>query len=186
MKRGSTPRLRLQQWLARQSPPAVAARLLCTSGILLWLMWVVEYRQRTQEAAAEFVRQGERPSPTPSVRQQADTSHASFYVALGELEQAHSVLAPVFSLAEKTGVNIARGDYQLLSDTDGGFHVYRATLPLTGSYPAVRSFCEQLLLAAPFAAIDQLSLQREHAGDIVLKARLSLSFYLTERPGERR
>lgn len=186
MKRGGAPRLRLQQWLARQSPPAVAARLLCATGILLWLVWVIEYRQRPQAADAEPVRQGQGPSSATPVRQQADTSYASFYAALGELGQGHRVLAPVFSLADKTGVNIARGDYQLLADTDGGFHVYRATLPLTGSYPALRSYCEQLLLAVPFAAIDQLSLQREHAGDIVLKARLSLSFYLTERPGERR
>lgn len=177
--------LRLQLWLLRQSAPVLAAGLMCATGVLLWLLLAIEYQQRARQAATGLLRQSEAHiAHAPASRQQPGPE--AFRAALGELPETTRLLQPVFTLAAKSGVEIARGDYQLLPDADGGFHVYRATLPLTGSYRAVREFSEQLLLALPFMSIDQLSLQRAHAGEAVLNARLSIAFYLTGRPGTRR
>ncbi len=180
--------LRLWLWLLRQSPAQLAAWTLCAGGTLLWLMLAVVYPLREQEAeaaiAATVARQARQPGPPPVVRQsETDAGPEGFRAALGELSQVTRILKLLFALADKTGVSIERGDYQLLTDVADGFLIYRATLPLTGPYRAVRSFCEQILLTMPFVSVDQLLLQREHAGEAVLEARLSLSFYLTDPAG---
>lgn len=179
--------LRAQLWLQRQNAGLLVAGLLCAVGMLLWLQLAIVHEQRAHEAAAAArnSRERQQQSDTVGVHAQALTAPDRFFSALGELSEAPRLLKPLFSLADKTGVIIERGDYQLVTENAGGFHVYRASLPLSGSYPAVRAYCEQVLRAMPFASIDQLVLQREDAGEPVLKAKLALSLYLTDRAGVR-
>lgn len=179
--------LRAQIWLQRQNAGLLVAGLLCAVGILLWLQLAIIYERREPKTAAPdgTLRERQRQSDIFALDAQAVTAPDRFFSTLGELSQAPRLLKPLFRLADKTGVIIERGDYQLVTENAGGFHVYRASLPLSGSYPAVRAFCEQTLLAMPFASIDQLVLQREHAGEPVLKAKLALSLYLTDRAGVR-
>lgn len=181
------PLLRLQLWLRRQAPSGLLAALLCALGLLmgLQLAWVQQQRQREAAAAAHAVQ---------AQRRQAAAAHATalpapeaerFHAMLGDPAQASQLLRPLFSLAERSGVVIERGDYQLIDEEAGGYLVYRANLPISGTYPSVRRFCEQVLRTMPFVSIDQLTLRREHGGEALLKVRLSLSLYLAGRAGAR-
>ncbi len=181
------PALRQQLWLRRQTAARLLAILLCALGMLMWLQWtwVREQRQREAAAAADAVQAQHRQAVAALARATPSPEPERFYTALGDAAHASGLLRPLFSLAERSGLAIERGDYQLVDDEAGRYQVYHAKLSINGTYPAVRRFCEQVLRTMPYASIDQLALRREHGGEATVKVRLSLSLYLADRAGVR-
>ena len=107
---------------------------------------------------------------------------AAVYDALGQRHYAEQHLKMLFTLAHKNSVVISAADYKTTVDPDSQIIRWQITFPAKGTYPALRQFCEQVLLAMPFASLDELHFQRETIASAALDARLRFTLYLTDIP----
>jgi hypothetical protein len=98
----------------------------------------------------------------------------------GQLPAADQV--PVFiqdvqNRASRGGVQIERTEYRMQSALGNRALQLQLVLPAHGTYPQLRTWLESLLHDHPSAALDELSLRREHDGTAQLEARVIFSFY---------
>lgn len=103
-----------------------------------------------------------------------------FYDTLGEQGYVEQQVKTLFSLAHKNGLTLNQAEYQSALDNQGHFFTYTVSLPVRGTYSAIRLFCEQTLLAIPFAALDDISFKRDSADSQTPEAKLRFTFYLAE------
>ena len=176
-------RLRAQLLLRRLGAPACLAVALFALGAAAWV-WA--WQQRAVAAQLEA-----RPLPQPALAvvaaappATASENLARFYAALGQQRHAEQQVKQLFDLAAKNGLLLAQGEYKSGYDKASRVATYQVTLPLKGSYAAVSQFALQALRAVPFASLDELSFRREQIADTDLEARLRLTFYLTDTPGD--
>ncbi|MGZ3158645.1 MAG: hypothetical protein ACXU7H_06145, partial [Burkholderiaceae bacterium] len=52
--------------------------------------------------------------------------------------------------------------------------------PVKGQYQAIRKFCEQTLLAIPFASLDEINFKRDEITNSTLEAKLHFTLYLSD------
>lgn len=169
--------------LRRMGWSAVIACLLCVTGAigLFYLVPHLRAQGALQENALQQmrlkVRNAERDvlPPLPSQEQQ---HIASYYDALGDSAYAEQQLKTLFAVAGITGLNLNQGEYKSSFDKNSNTQVYQILLPVKGPYPAIRQFCEKVLLAIPFASLDEMSFKREAIGSNTLEAKLRFSLYL--------
>ena len=107
---------------------------------------------------------------------------AAFYDALGDQRYAEQHLKMLFTLAQKNSVIINAAEYKTSVDPDSQLIRWQITFPAKGSYHALRQFCEQILLAMPFASLDELRFQRETIASAALDARVRFTLYLSDAP----
>ncbi|MGK5054114.1 hypothetical protein [Janthinobacterium sp. RB2P8] len=176
-------RLRAQLLLRRAGAPACLALALLVLGMAAWA-WA--WQQHAVAAQLEA-----RPLPQPSLAAAivappatASENLARFYATLGQQRHAEQQVKQLFDLAAKNGLLLAQGEYKSGYDKASRVATWQVTLPLKGSYAAVWQFALQTLRAAPFASLDELSFRREQIADTQLEARLRLTFYLTDTPGD--
>lgn len=91
---------------------------------------------------------------------------------------AETALRRLFQAAEEEGLNLEQGDYRLIDESGAGRRRYQLTLPLSGPYPAIRSFLARSLNDDRALALNAVELRREtiEAGD--LEANLRFTLYL--------
>ena len=102
----------------------------------------------------------------------------AFYDGLGDINYAEQQIKTIFSLASISGLVLQQAEYRMKAETAGGFSAYRISFPVKGSYSAVRRFCMQLLLAIPFASVDELRFKRTSISNEVIEVNLELTLYL--------
>lgn len=90
------------------------------------------------------------------------------------LSSAQEIFANLDTLAETSGVPVEQAGYRLTEDE--GYTRYEVTLPLKGSYPALRSFITEALALSPTAYLDELTLQRSAAADPTILANIRLVY----------
>jgi len=103
-----------------------------------------------------------------------------FYDALGERSEAGESLKTVFEIAKQTGLSLDQGEYTWQFDKNSNTYGYQILLPVKGAYGEIRRFCEQVLLALPFASLDQWSFKRESVGDDAIEVTLHFTLYLKD------
>lgn len=106
---------------------------------------------------------------------------AAFYDSLGERRYAEQQVKTLFAIAAKSGLRLDQAEYRASFDRTSGVTAYQIQLPVKGSYEAIRMFCEQTLLAIPFASLDDIGFKREEIGMADLEARVRLTLYLADR-----
>jgi len=104
----------------------------------------------------------------------------AFYRELGEHRYAEQQVKTLFAVAAKNNLVLTQADYRSAYDKAGKFHTYQIVLPVKGSYAAIRAFCEQVLLAIPFASLDQVNFKRDVIASNTIEAQLHLTLYLAE------
>jgi hypothetical protein len=104
----------------------------------------------------------------------------AFYRGLGERRYAEQQVKTLFAVAAKNNLMLTQADYRSAYDKAGHFHTYQIVLPVKGSYAAIRAFCEQVLLAIPFASLDQVNFKRDAIASNTIEAQLHLTLYLTD------
>lgn len=107
-------------------------------------------------------------------------------LAAGELpspRQRGRDLETLVVVAQRNGLTLERADYATGAATGGAPIRVEATLPLGGSYAAVRRFVAEVLNELPHAALESLQLERAtaQARDLQATARIVL-FYAEESP----
>ena len=85
-------------------------------------------------------------------------------------------LERLYGLARDAHLDLARGDYRL-EDEGGPLLEYRVTLPLHGTYSAIRQFVAQVLHSMPVVSVDALQFERDGVQAPLLNAQVRLTVY---------
>ena len=177
--------LQLRLWLGRFGLVNTLVVFALVAGAAAWLVLLPELRSRlftqqqllparmAQDQAGRLQTTIEPPSA--SVR-----ALAAFYGALGESRFVEQQLKTMFVIAGGLGLKLDQAQYKSGADSPGRFQTYQIVLPVKGSYDQLRQFCEQMLAAIPFAALDEMDLQRAAAGQPLLEARLRFTLFLAD------
>jgi hypothetical protein len=181
--------LQLRISLARFGYGTISALLLCAVGAVSW-QWGVPYwharndMQRHELIVARQALQAARTSIPPPVHSVDEERVAQFYGALGENGYAEQQVKTLFAIAAKAGLALNQADYKPGANAAGRYQTYQIVLPVRGPYHAIREFCEQTLLAIPFASLDQIDFRRDTIGSTTLEARLRFTLYLEATQSE--
>lgn len=108
------------------------------------------------------------------------TQHAAVSEYLPSINEIPELLKKLNDNAAKRGVNSERASYHL-TDKDGQRRI-EVSLPLKGSYPALRSYLRDALTLTPVTSLDEVSLQRTQAGDPLINANIRISYYFAASP----
>jgi hypothetical protein len=162
------------------------AIVLCLLGILAWL-WVVPLLQvETGNLKHELGRLRQSAalpatSPAAAALTPAEKNLADFYDVLGEKRHAEQQIKTLFAIADKAGLTLKQAEYKSAEDRGGLYHTYQILLPVKGPYGAIRQFCEQTLIAIPFASLDEMSFKRDAISSNTLEAKLRITLYLGDK-----
>lgn len=166
--------------LSRWSPVGIAAGLAIVAGFLAlaWLAEATDVVQREQSLVARMaaLHRTEPKTAAPST----NDNLALFYRSLGERGHAERQIGTLFALADKAGLVLSKGEYREAFDSNARLYTYQLTLPVKGSYRAIRDFAMQSLRAIPFASLDEISFRRDAIGDANVEARLRFTLYLRD------
>jgi len=166
-------------------PGVIAISLLF--GVATWGWLAINVRdQELQEHTLAQARQAPSVTLAASVVEREGAAEQNnlrkFYDALSDRAEAEQSLKTLFGIAEKAGLNLDQGEYKWQLDKNSNTYRYQILLPVKGPYGAIRRFCEQVLLALPFASLDEWSLKRESVGDDALDVNLRFTLYLKDVP----
>ena len=91
-------------------------------------------------------------------------------------------LQEIISHAAREGLRVPRGQYQAQKAEPGGLPLvrYTITLPINGSYTAVRTFAERARRDIPGLALTQLSFSRESIQAAEALSTVEFTLWLTE------
>lgn len=178
-------KLQLQSALLRLEWTKILVLTLCTAGIVAWFFGIPHLRGRL-DASQHAIEQAQllllqTDGPAPAVqRSETENRLALFHETLGEKRYVEQQVKTLFSIAGKSGLTLSQAEYKAAFDKNGRFHTYQIQLPVKGPYGAIRQFCEQTLLAIPFASLDEMNFKRESITSPVLEAKLRFTLYLDD------
>lgn len=118
------------------------------------------------------------PAALPQEDDSAAAQLARFHAGFPPVADSARSLAQLQAAAQRAGLVLASGEYRLESRAGEVLQRYAVLLPLSGSYAQLRAFIDHVLAEVPHAAIDDVELRRDGAGDTRLQARLRLTLYL--------
>lgn len=178
--------LALQLWCARIGIVRAAAVLLCMAAAVVSSLWLPHLRSDAaaiHNALGLAQHQLLLPVTSHESASESGPDHlAELYDALGDKRHAEQQLKTLFDLAQKNALRLSTADYKTPADKNSRLQIRQITLPVKATYPAIRQFAEQVLLAIPFASLDELHFKRDAIGSPLLDARLRFSLYLLESP----
>jgi hypothetical protein len=179
--------LQARLMLARMSAVNALAAALCVAGATSWL-WALpreEAAGRVEQALIEKQKLAmlqAPPMPTAAPVSPAQANLAAFYVALGTRQAAVSQVRTLFGLAHEAGISLDKGEYKSSYSVNSRSYTYQVLLPVTGTYSAIRLFCEKVLVAIPFASLDEIGFKREAVAAGALQAKLRFTLHLGDPP----
>jgi hypothetical protein len=180
--------LKAQLGVRTINPVQVFAAVLCVAGLSLWL-WGMPYLKHQHRGLQKEVSQLQaRLDHLPVIADHEEMTISeqhlrNFYLTLGETHYAEQQVATVIALANKSGLSLAQTDYKMAENKNGNFRTYTVTIPLKGQYAMIRSFCDQMLLAVPFAALNELTFKRVSISNQIIETRVRFTLYLDDADG---
>jgi Tfp pilus assembly protein PilO len=96
--------------------------------------------------------------------------------------ESNKQLAGVFDLAEQAGVRLDKSSYEYPRDSQQPWTRVAITLPVSGTYPQVRTFVEAVLRSSANMSLDQLSIKREGADKSQADVQLVFSAWYAPAP----
>jgi hypothetical protein len=175
-------RLSLELYLRRLNPWTLAVGLIWLFGLALWLALMsvrIEPPVRVDGRASLTdmpVVEGTNASHViagPSAARNLE----QFMSTLGDPQHSEQQIQSLFAIAKGLQLSLPQGSYRFNCDAGQEVCRYRIELPVRGSYVRIRSFLDELLMAIPFASIDDLTFKREAITDEDIDVRVSLSLY---------
>ena len=136
-----------------------------------------QQRQALQAQAAAQAARGTAPRGEP-VDRSAAAQLARFHAGFPPAAAAADSLARLQAAARRAGLTLPSGEYRLEQRAGEPLQRYAVVLPLQGSYAQLRQFIDLALAELPHAALDDVEMRRESAGDARLAARVRLTLYL--------
>ncbi|HEX8979141.1 MAG TPA: hypothetical protein VF811_05480 [Parasulfuritortus sp.] len=103
---------------------------------------------------------------------------ADFYRRFPTTQSAPDWLAKIKAAAVSHHLKFLEGNYRLVAEPSGQLAGYQIILPLSGAYPDIRGFIQDVLSAVPTASLDNVSFERQKIGDSGVLATIRLTLYL--------
>ena len=154
---------------------------LLSLGLFLYGYWLPVLLADRHSTALDLLQAQQQMSEYPREMGTSLQKLHGFQRLLGE-GNADLAQQTLFNTALKTGLVLEEASYERIFEPKGLYQQVRITLPVKGSYPAIRQFCERVLLALPYASLDRVSFKRDNAGFATISA--TLVFVLFVKPGQ--
>jgi hypothetical protein len=155
----------------------VAALIFCATFVSSTLLpmhsRVLELRDAV-EATGNAARHVRLPPPQEQAKK--------FVAGLPDRNSLPAVMGAIVEQAADAGLLLERGTYQWSAGKSGAIARYQVTLPVKGSYPAIRKFVDSTLAAVPAAALAGISLERPNVGDAQVAANLRFEIFVRSGP----
>jgi hypothetical protein len=151
-------------------------------GLVGWL-WVIPQLQAEAKTQQAILVKAKTTLASPPVAVAAQKSIAenrlgAFYTTLAPTSDAEQQIKTIFAIASHQNLQLNLADYKMAANADGRYQSYQLQFPLSGSYAAIRQFCEQLLMEMPFASLDEINFKRDTINSPKLDAKLRITLYL--------
>lgn len=165
----------------------VLAAALCLAGATSWL-WTIPREERAAKAQQaevdmrKLALQTVPAAPKSVPLSPAQSNLLAFYATLGTRQAAVEQVRSLFNHAREAGIALEKGEYKSAYSTNSRSYSYQVLLPVTGSYGAIRRFCEKVLLAIPFASLDEITFRRDAVAAGALQAKLQFTLHLGDAP----
>lgn len=165
-------------WALRERGYAVPA--LASAALLLFTLAVHGGLVPPLQAELKALRSrppAARTAPPPPQAGPAEQLHI-FYRHFEGSDSLAAQLKTLYRLANEHDIAMPLGEYRLQTGHDTTLQQYQITLPIQGSYPAVRRFVGAVLEQVPVAALDQVTFERRSIGVGNVQARVQLTLFL--------
>ena len=146
--------------------------------------YLTGFEGRSREMSAELtnrLRVPDRRVAAASLGESQGEGWREFLAGFPTLEHNADDLGAIFDAASARKLELAKGEYQIKADPNAAFIVYTATFPLRADYASLKGFTADVLAALPHAALDDLRLARDNAGNAVLDGTVRFSLYYRSR-----
>lgn len=106
------------------------------------------------------------------------TGEQGFYAAFPEAGTRDRRLAAILSRARKAGLVLGQTEYRHRTEPGLALVRYSMSMPLTGSYAAVRSLIDDCLRADPALGLTSLRLRRKDLQSAQVQAQIEFALYM--------
>jgi Tfp pilus assembly protein PilO len=177
MKAWTGPILRRLRWLGWPVLGALGVALLA-AGFYLTAVRPASHALEALQGELDDARTQHRLLAQRSVRQSPRLQLASFYQTFPAATTAPNLLERIYVVARANNLELLRGDYRIIRSGPSRLARYQLTLPLTGSYPDIRGFLDEVLSAVPTASLDKVAFERQKIGETTVQVTVRLTLYL--------
>lgn len=149
-------------------------------GALLLAAWLPRLEHEGLALRAEFdARSARMARPAPVVvapHVPMGQQIGAFVQTFPPLSQHAADLRQVFASAHQRNLLLPKGEYQIKDEVGAPLVAVTATFPVVASYPTLRDFSADVLKTLPHAALDELRMTRDGAGNAALASSVRFSF----------
>lgn len=103
-----------------------------------------------------------------------------FRRALGARHETEQHVETLLAIARDKQLTVRKAEYRNAYNKTGQYHTYQVTIPFQSGYAPVRAFCDEVLRALPFVAIDAVLFSRSAVDVIDVDAKVVLTFFLAD------
>ncbi|MCP5093130.1 MAG: type 4a pilus biogenesis protein PilO [Gammaproteobacteria bacterium] len=103
---------------------------------------------------------------------------ARFIESLPTEHDVPDIMTGIVTIAATAGIELERGSYELTPADSGAISRYQMSLPVTGSYPEVRKFVENVLATVPAITLENMRIERDVVSNRIIAADLKFSILL--------
>lgn len=165
----------------------ILAAALCLTGAITWLWSIPHAKHFARGQQTEIYNQKlslQMPPPAPKLEplSPAQSNLLAFYSTLGTRQSATDQIRLLFNHAREAGIALEKGEYKSAYSPTSRSYSYQVLLPVTGNYGAIRRFCEKVLVAIPFASLDEITFRRDGIAAGALQAKLRFTLHLGDAP----
>lgn len=166
--------------------PGALGLLLLLVAAALWLVWLPALREEVDSLSAKA------DAAELTVRRLSSTRRSAalqtpapqkFVDPFPPAATRQARLGMLWSLAAEHGLDAKRSELRLSQQRELGLLRYSVNMPLSGSYPALRAFVEDLQRRDPALSIDRLRLRRASVSATTVDADLTFSLYMKTEAG---
>jgi len=119
--------------------------------------------------------------PIPALVSVSETSQnfSQFREILGRAEDVPSYEKILLAEARSANLLLQQVSHSWSAQANAFPATVQVSMPIKGSFADIRSFCERILVALPFASLDEVAIRRESIAATTLDASLRLTLYLS-------
>ena len=161
------------------------AGLAFVAGFVLSTLWpaqreIASLREDVAQLRHKLKSAGEGPagSAAPTRASQLE----NFYGFFPTLSTLPDWVGQIHVAAQRNGVSLESGEYQLQNTGRERLTRYQIRLPVKGTYPQLRGFIAETLQKVPAAALDDVIVKRESIGSPLLDAQVTFTVFFGAVP----
>lgn len=160
----------------------VVFALLALSGTALlmqqhWVQAEDEAQLRLKKLSAE-IETVQRQLPVVPKSTPEQERHALLRTVLSSQEGVTPLVRDVFAQARQHGLIVKEAEFRLTAQGFAGLQQQQVLMPLQGTYPAFRSFVNDLLRSQPGVSVDQIQIKRAAVAQGAPEIQVRLSIWI--------